>query len=45
VRGLRIRVADIQRDAGDVLAQGVVAEQILADFADLPPEDFRSRPV
>lgn len=36
IRGMRIRVTDIL----EMLAQGVVADEILADFPDLEPEDI-----
>ena len=36
IRGMRIRVSDIL----DMLAEGVTAAQILADFPDLQPEDI-----
>jgi len=36
IRGMRIRVSDIL----EMLAEGVNAETILADFPDLEPEDI-----
>jgi uncharacterized protein (DUF433 family) len=36
IRGMRIRVSDIL----EMLAEGVSAETILADFPDLEPEDI-----
>ncbi len=36
IRGMRIRVSDIL----EMLAEGVSAENILADFPDLEPEDI-----
>ena len=38
IRGLRIRVVDIL----EMLAEGVSAEEILADFPDLEREDIRA---
>jgi uncharacterized protein (DUF433 family) len=38
VRGMRIRVSDVL----DMLASGVGAEQILADFPDLEADDIRA---
>jgi uncharacterized protein (DUF433 family) len=38
IRGLRIRVADIL----EMLANGIAAEEILADFPDLEPDDIRA---
>jgi uncharacterized protein (DUF433 family) len=38
IRGMRIRVADIL----EMLAQGVEAKEILADFPDLEPEDINA---
>lgn len=38
IRGLRIRVADIL----EMLAGGIAAEEILADFPDLEPDDIRA---
>jgi len=38
IRGMRIRVTDIL----EMLAEGVNAEDILADFPDLEPEDIRA---
>jgi uncharacterized protein (DUF433 family) len=39
IRGMRIRVSDIL----DMLAEGVAAETILADFPDLESDDIRAR--
>ena len=38
IRGLRIRVEDIL----EMLADGATAEEILADFPDLEPDDIRA---
>ena len=38
IRGLRIRVADVL----EMLANGISAEEILADFPDLEPDDIRA---
>jgi uncharacterized protein (DUF433 family) len=38
IRGMRIRVADIL----EMLAANVPAEQILADFPDVEPEDIQA---
>ena len=38
IRGMRIRVTDII----EMLADGVSATEILADFPDLEPEDIRA---
>jgi uncharacterized protein (DUF433 family) len=38
IRGMRIRVVDIL----EMLAEGVSAEEILADFPDLEPEDIQA---
>jgi uncharacterized protein (DUF433 family) len=38
IRGLRIRVTDIL----EMLANGIAAEEILADFPDLEPDDIRA---
>jgi uncharacterized protein (DUF433 family) len=38
IRGMRIRVSDIL----EMLAENVSAEEILADFPDLEPEDIRA---
>lgn len=38
IRGMRIRVADIL----EMLANGVAAEEILADFPDLEADDIRA---
>lgn len=38
IRGLRIRVADVL----EMLAEGVTAEEILADFPDLEGDDIRA---
>jgi len=38
IRGLRIRVTDIL----EMLANGVTAEEILADYPDLEPDDIRA---
>jgi Uncharacterized conserved protein len=38
IRGMRIRVADIL----EMLASGIAADEILADFPDLEPEDIRA---
>lgn len=38
IRGMRIRVVDIL----EMLAEGVSAREILADFPDLEPEDIQA---
>jgi uncharacterized protein (DUF433 family) len=38
IRGMRIRVVDIL----EMLAEGVSAQEILADFPDLEPEDIQA---
>jgi uncharacterized protein (DUF433 family) len=38
IRGMRIRVSDIL----DLLSSNLSAENILADYPDLEPEDFRA---
>lgn len=38
IRGMRIRVADIM----EMLAEGVSADEILADFPDLEAEDIQA---
>ncbi|WP_167085602.1 DUF433 domain-containing protein [Rhizomicrobium palustre] len=38
IRGMRIRVADIL----EMLANGIAAEEILADFPDLEADDIRA---
>ena len=38
IRGMRIRVKDVL----DMLAEGTTAEEILADYPDLEPEDIRA---
>jgi uncharacterized protein (DUF433 family) len=38
IRGMRIRVSDIL----EMMAENVTAEEILADFPDLEPEDIQS---
>lgn len=38
IRGMRIRVADIL----EMLAKGIAADEILADFPDLEAEDIRA---
>ena len=38
IRGMRIRVKDVL----DMLAEGTPAEEILADYPDLEPEDIRA---
>ncbi|WP_310482959.1 DUF433 domain-containing protein [Chamaesiphon sp. VAR_48_metabat_403] len=38
IRGMRIRVSDIL----EMMAENVSAEEILADFPDLEPEDIRA---
>jgi uncharacterized protein (DUF433 family) len=38
IRGMRIRVSDIL----EMMAEDVSAEEILADFPDLEPEDIRA---
>jgi len=38
IRGLRIRVADVL----EMLANGIAADEILADFPDLEPDDLRA---